>query len=138
LTPIPQWQDKKMPFAFILVGLALLTSGVRGTSQDLATLLKGDFTGPKNFIYWMLSILLIGSIGYIEKLRPLSRAFMVLVIVVLFLANDPSNGLGFFQKFQAAIDNTITPGSNTIELEQSISNQNEADTMQQLYSAIAK
>jgi hypothetical protein len=97
-----------MPFAFAIIGLVLLVSGVRGTPGDLVTLLKGDITGSNNFVYWILSIGIIGALGYVEDFRPLSRAFLVLVIVVLVLAQDKQgSGGGFFTRFQQSIA-TIT------------------------------
>jgi FtsH-binding integral membrane protein len=99
-----------MPFAFIFVGLVLIISGVRGTSSQLTTLLKSDLTGKKNFIYWGLSILVIGSLGYVDEIKPLSRAFLVLVLVVLILSNG-----GFFQLFNQAIATiSNSNGSQTI------------------------
>jgi uncharacterized membrane protein YgcG len=88
-----------MPFVLIIVGIVLLVAAVRNTvaapaSPNLATLIKGDFTGQDNFAYWLVSILVIGALGYVPELKPLSRAFLVLVIIVLFLSNG-----GFFSKF---------------------------------------
>lgn len=98
-----------MPFLFIIVGLVMATAAVRNSVADdkntkdagLATLLKNDFTGQNNFIYWVLSILVIGAIGYIKPLQSISRAFMLLVVIVLFLSNQ-----GVFSKFNAAIEGT--------------------------------
>ncbi len=91
-----------MPFVLIIIGLVLLISGVRGTvvssgqQEGLYDLVKGDFTGKDNFFYWFVAIMVIGAIGYIEDLQSLSRAFLALVVIVLFLSNG-----GFFQKFTA-------------------------------------
>jgi hypothetical protein len=88
-----------VPFVLIIIGVVFLDAAVRNTVSDssngpgLATLLKGDFTGPDNFLYWLTAILIIGSIGYIDALKPISRMFMVLVVLVLFLSNG-----GFFTK----------------------------------------
>src|SRR5271169_308184 len=94
-----------MPFALLIAGLLLTVSGVRGTTGQLTQLVKGDFQGKTNFAYWMLSILVIGAIGYIEEFRPLSRMFLVLVIVVLFLSNQ-----GVFAKFT---EQTLTAPAST-------------------------
>lgn len=67
------------------------------------TLLKGDLSGSHNFFYWILAILLIGSLGYIKNFEGLSRAFLVLVLVVLVLADDKQTNAGFFKKFQQSI-----------------------------------
>jgi hypothetical protein len=93
-----------MPFAFLIAGIVLAVSGVRGTTGDLTQLVKGDFQGKNNFAYWLASILVIGAIGYIEEFKPLSRMFLVLVVVVLFLSNR-----GFFAAFmQQAFTSTST------------------------------
>jgi hypothetical protein len=88
-----------MPFALIVAGLLLLVSGVRGTTSQLTTLVKADFTGKDNFTYWIVAMIVLGSLGYVDKLRPLSNALMGLVILVLFL----KNGTGFFTQFEAQI-----------------------------------
>jgi hypothetical protein len=92
-----------MPFVFAIVGLVLIISGARGRSSDLLSLVEGDLT-EGNFVYWMLSIAVLGALGYIDALRPLSRALLVLVIVVLVLAEDKAGGAGgFFAKFQESV-----------------------------------
>jgi hypothetical protein len=58
----------------------------------------------------MLAILLIGAIGYIPNLRPISRGFMALVIVVFLLSNQ---GL-FIQLTNTFKSGTLTEtGTNT-------------------------
>lgn len=93
-----------MPFVFAFVGLVLIIAGARGTSSDLVSLLKDDLSGDGNFVYWMLSIAVLGALGYVDALRPLSRALLVLVVVVLILAEDKAGGAGgFFAKFQESV-----------------------------------
>lgn len=80
-----------MPILFGFAGLVLIVAGVRNRvtqgNQSLASLLKDDFTGNNPFWKWLLAIFLIGAVGYIPNLRPISRAFMALVIVVFLLSN---------------------------------------------------
>lgn len=101
-----------MPFALLIVGLVLIVAGVRNTVEDngtqkgLITLVKGDFTGNNNFTYWLVSILIVGSIGYISDLRKLSRAFLTLIIIGLLFSNK-----GFFTKFQQQVFGTFAPAS---------------------------
>ena len=92
-----------MPFAFIIAGIVLLVSGVRGSSQSLVSLLKNDLTGSNNFGYWILSILVIGALGYVQDLRALSRSFLVLVLIVLVIAEDKNGTGGFFTEFQSSV-----------------------------------
>lgn len=96
-----------MPFALAFIGALFLVAGVRNTQGDLFTLLKGDFTGDKNFVYFVVAILAIGFTGYIPRFKPISNAFLILVIIVLFLHNG-----GFFAKFNEAIATTKN-ASNT-------------------------
>ena len=81
----------------------MVASGVRNTQGDLWTLVKHDFTGSDNFVYWLVAILAIGSLGYVEKIRPAANALLALVIIVLFLSNK-----GFFPQFLSQIKSTNT------------------------------
>lgn len=112
-----------MPILFGLFGIILIVSGVRGTvasgNPSLTSLIQADFQGTDPFWKWMLAILLIGSVGYIPNLRPLSRAFMGLVIVVFLLSNK-----GLFTQLQqvfassgtlseAGTNSATVPNTNT-------------------------
>jgi hypothetical protein len=92
-----------MPFVFIFIGATLVTAGIRGKSQDLLNLLKGELWGPNNYAYWALSIFLIGALGYISDMRTFSRALLVLVLVVLVVAENKQGSGGLFVEFQAAV-----------------------------------
>lgn len=101
-----------MPFVLIIVGVVFLDAAVRNTVSDsssgpgLTTLLKGDFTGKDNFLYWITAIFIIGAIGYIKPLQPVSRMFMALVVLVLFLSNG-----GFFSKAYGELFGTDKSGT---------------------------
>ena len=87
-----------MPLALLLIGGILVITAVKGTWNDLFNVVKGDFQGQNNFLYWLVAIVGIGLLGFVKPIRPISDAFLVLVVVVLFLSHK-----GFFQKFQEAI-----------------------------------
>lgn len=100
-----------MPIAFFIVGFVLVTAGVRGTDNDLLQLLKGDLENKGNqrgFISWIAAILIIGALGYIEPIKPVSRAFLVLVVIVLFVTRG-----GFFDKFIKGIQPLNQPQTGT-------------------------
>jgi hypothetical protein len=103
-----------MPFAFIIVGLVLLVAGVRGKSANLLTLVKGDITGKNSFLPWIIAVLAIGALGYIEDFKSLSRAFLGLVLVVLVLADDKATGSGFFQNLSNDFTALTTGSSATL------------------------
>jgi hypothetical protein len=97
-----------MSFALLIVGAVLLTSAVLNTQSTLWGLLKGDFSGPSNFWYWLILLLILGAVGYIPKAKPISDAFLVLLIVVIFLSKG-----GFFAKFSSAVQGTTSTAPNT-------------------------
>lgn len=94
-----------MPFVLIFLGVTLIATALRGTTGVLFTTVKSDFTGSDNFIYWLLSLMVIGSVGYIKRLQPVANLFMFLVLLVMFIANKG----GFFTQFMTAIK---TPSTN--------------------------
>jgi len=105
-----------VPLALLLLGALFLTAAVRGDKCDgeqcadvLFRTMKDDFTGPGNFIYWALALFLIGALGYYKPLKPLSNAFLGLVILVLFISNR-----GFFAKFLDQIGSTQATHSQPI------------------------
>ncbi len=108
-----------MAFALLIIGAVLLISAVKGTTDGpngLFALVQGDFTGQGNFIYWLAAILVIGALGYIPKLKPISVALLGLVIIVLFLKRgDPSTSLGggIFAQLTTGLASTTTAKANT-------------------------
>lgn len=73
----------------------MLVSAIRGSQDELFALLKRDFTGSGNFLVWILAIASVGAVGYIRPLRPVSNAFLVLLLIVFLLAANKS-GKDFF------------------------------------------
>jgi hypothetical protein len=96
-----------MAIVLLIIGTVMTVAAVRntvstnGSTEGLTQLLEGDFTGQNNYIFWLVSILVIGGAGYIPGFKNLSNAFLVLVIVVLFLSKG-----GFFNQFQSALEST--------------------------------
>lgn len=94
-----------MPFIMLLFGAVLAITAYRGTTEELFDLLKGDFTGDKNFFYWIVSIGVVGLIGYIPRMEAVSRLIFVLIFVVVFVSNK-----GIFAKFTEALQSaSATP-----------------------------
>lgn len=97
-----------MAFALLIIGIVMIVAAVRDTVTELIVLLANDFTGKNNFLYWVLALLIIGAIGYVPKLKGVSDAFLVLVILALFLnvGNPSTPAGGFFKQFVNAISST--------------------------------
>lgn len=89
-----------MPFVLLIFGAILFVAGVRNTEGKLWTLVKGDFTGHNSFLVWIAAIAVVGGVGYIPKLKPVSVAFMTLLLIVLFLSNK-----GVIKQLQSFVQN---------------------------------
>ena len=95
-----------MPLLFIGAGVVLLLTGTMGNISQLWQLVKGDFSGPNNFTYWLVAMIVLGGLGYIQTFHNLSRLFMVLVLLVMLVKNR-----GFFTQLQNFINSSSTPAT---------------------------
>lgn len=102
-----------MPFALSFIGLILVITGFQNTYKEFGSQLQKDFSGQDSFIWWMVSIGVIGSLGYVKDLETFSRAFMVLMILVMIIAND-KNGNNFFSKLTSGLQSGSTTAVNPI------------------------
>lgn len=83
-----------MAFVLIIFGVAFLLAGYHGNASKLFSKIGGEFSGTPSFGKWAIAILTIGGLGYIKPFKTISDAFIILVLVVLFLSNK-----GFFASF---------------------------------------
>jgi hypothetical protein len=92
-----------MPFALAIIGILLVVAGARGMGnvKALRDLLVNDFTGQNNFLVLIFAIGLIGMVGYIPGMQKFSRAFLILLFVVLLLATRG----GFLAQIKSAFQN---------------------------------
>ena len=99
-----------MAFALLVIGIVLLTSAIRNTQDCLVQLINADFTGPGNFAYWIVAFIVVGAIGYVDRLKKVSDGLLVLILVALFLSRGSPNfpGGGFFTQFIKALQGTET------------------------------
>lgn len=96
-----------MPFFFVFVGVLLIITGVKDTYVALGNQLAKDFTGERNFFVWVLAFGLIGAIGYVDRLKPVSTMFMVLVLLAMVLTN--SNRGDIISLIADGLNNPVTP-----------------------------
>jgi len=111
-----------MPFVLIIIGLLFLISAVRGTQDYLAALIRSEFIGQGSFTYWVVVIILVGAIGYVDKFKKVSTGLLALILISLFLTrSSPSapgcsvlpkflQDLGFTQKVPSS---TVSPSNFT-------------------------
>jgi len=91
-----------MPLLFIFIGVMLIASAINDKTDQLVGLIKGDFTssnGKESFIVWVLALVILGMLGYVKELKPISNGFIVLVLLVMILSNG-----AFFDKFTQALN----------------------------------
>lgn len=98
-----------MPFALVFIGMLLVISGFQNTYGQLGAQVQKDFTGPGNFIYWIIAIGVVGALGYVKDLEKLSRLVMGLLIVVMVLANR-----GFFAQLNPALQSGANAPVNPV------------------------
>jgi len=101
-----------MALVFLVVGIAFIVSAIQNTSSNLLSLLKGDIVPASGnsggFGIWILTLFIVGAVGYIPNYRGVSNGLLVLVVLVILLANSKIGG-GFFQKFGSAVGLQVTP-----------------------------
>lgn len=100
-----------MAFALLIAGVVMLVAAMRNTQLCLVRIVQSDFTGTNNFTYWIVALIVIGAIGYVEKLKKISDGLLVLIFVALFLSRGQGPGGGFFGKFVTALQGTVTAPS---------------------------
>lgn len=83
-----------MPIFLVIVGLLLIVTGVRGKASDFLGQVADD---GKGFVPFFFLILAIGATGFSKTLRPVSNAFLVLVIVAFVLKSGGAIIDGFKQ-----------------------------------------
>jgi len=114
-----------MPLFFGSIGILLIIAGLRDRiihgNPSLVSLLESDFTlsSPGSFTMWAFAIIFIGALGYIPKMRGISRAFLALVVVVIFVKNKQlqnvfTNISSFFKSNQASQPTQDQPFNNLL------------------------
>ena len=106
-----------MPFALLVMGILFLTVAIRNRQTEFVQLIRGDFSGAGNMMYWVVAVVMIGAIGYIPKAKPISNLFLVLllIVMVLYRGNPTSAGArqgGVFQQLTDAFGATNTVAQN--------------------------
>lgn len=68
----------------VILAAILIVSALRDTQGDLFATLKDDL---QSFGVWGAALLVLGFLGFVPGIKPISRALLILVIVVLFVNN---------------------------------------------------
>lgn len=96
-----------MPLALLIIGILVVISGIKNNAPSLGAALVTDFKGSGSFFYWVVGVVAVGSLGYNPKLKTVSHLFLLLIAIVFVVSNN-----GFFQQFQAALQNPVPASPN--------------------------
>lgn len=96
-----------MPFFFVFVGVLLIITGVKDTYVALGKEVADDFSGKQNFFTWVMALGSVGALGYVEKLRPFTNAFMVLILIAMVLSNSKRGDI--LTMISDGLNNPVTP-----------------------------
>ena len=88
-----------MPIALMVVGLLIVVAGIKNNAAELESTIVGDFSGAGSFWYWIVAVIVIGSIGYYQPAKNVSHLFLGLIVLVFLISNK-----GVFAQIQAAIE----------------------------------
>jgi uncharacterized membrane protein YgcG len=73
-----------MDIAVILIGLILISAGLKGTEHELGAQLAGDLTGTDGFIIWIVALSVLFVLGKIPGFgTPIKWMFALLFVVIL-------------------------------------------------------
>lgn len=76
-----------MAFALVGIGLLLFVVAYHNNVAAFGSQLSADLGGSSGFMIWVVALFIIGAIGYIPAMKGVSRVFLVLILVVVFLSN---------------------------------------------------
>lgn len=104
-----------MPFALTTIGILFIVVGFQDTYKAFFTQVESDFSGSDSFIYWFVSIGIVGSLGYIPELKTFSRASMALILIVMFIANKGGVFAQFNQQITAGSTAAVNPIGDAVQ-----------------------
>jgi hypothetical protein len=88
-----------MAWPVLIIGLVLIIVGFRGEMDKFEETVREDFTGQPNFLFWVVAVFLVGALGSLKSMRPVSDGFLALIVISLLLSNR-----GFFAEFSRQIN----------------------------------
>ena len=97
-----------MIIVFLFVGVLFLVAATKGEDDTrlLIETLKRDFTGPNNFLVWILALGGIYSLGFFKPLAKFSGLFVILILVAIVVRRKDANGDTFIVSFAKQIRST--------------------------------
>lgn len=101
-----------MPFALLTLGILFIVIGFQDTYKQFGAQVQKDFTGPNSFIWFIIAIGAVGSLGYVKELEGFSRAMLALILISLFIG--AVNKGGFFNNLSTGLSSGDTASVDPI------------------------
>jgi len=89
----------------LIVGLLLISAGIKGKENELGAQLGQDLVGPQGFIGWIAAIVALGGLGYVPGFERVSRYLLALMAIVILIVNN-----GVFLNAQKALQDASALG----------------------------
>jgi hypothetical protein len=77
-----------MPLAIVLIGILLVSVGVKGTQKELGAQFQKDLLGSQGFLIWFAALLIVGLLGTIKPIQQPARYLLALILIVILLRNN--------------------------------------------------
>lgn len=101
-----------MPLALLFIGIILIVVGFQDTYEAFFGQVTKDFTGSGSFLYLIVALGVVGSLGYIEQLQTFSRVLLGLILLSLFIG--AVNKGGFFGNLTSGLSSGNTASTDPI------------------------
>jgi hypothetical protein len=79
-----------MPLFVAIVAIILIVAGVKGKGKEFTDQISND---GKNFASWFFLIVAVGLIGLSKTWRPMSNAFLILIVLSFIVGVNGRPGL---------------------------------------------
>jgi hypothetical protein len=98
-----------MALIIILIAAILIVAAIRDSQGDLFNALGQDVPA---FVVWGAAIFLVGAIGFIKPLKPVSQGLLVLILLVIVVNNYQAIITGITAGSQIGAGAASAPSNN--------------------------
>jgi len=100
-----------MPVFLLIIGVLMMVLAVRGNTTYAINLVKADVLGTNGFVMWILAVIVLVSLGHIKSIRPVTDAFLGLVILVIIVYSYKNNN-SIFSDFVSQVKEGVSTNGN--------------------------
>lgn len=105
-----------MSIFLFVASILIMVAAYKGTQDQLFDVLKDDFTGKNNFVYWVIAVVLVVAVGNIKQIKRVSDAFLVLLVIVIVFAQY-KGGTNLLQSFIDQVKRGTQGKSSSVKID---------------------